>query len=200
MKKKILFSLLSFLFLQESFAQFTFGAKAGVNLANIELQEINSKNRTGFHAGFLAEIPFGKRLYFSTEVLYSSQGFKEIENSAENESSREIATELGYLQAPFLLKYRIIEGMNIQAGPQMGLLISAITRGPDSKQDDKYLYSDFDYGMTFGLGYKFYQGLFVQGRYNWGLGTIYEKDKLQQAGNEENARNRVIQFSIGYMF
>lgn len=200
MKKELFFLLFSFLFFQLSYAQFTFGAKAGVNLSNVDLPDINSKNRTGFQIGVLAEIPFGKRIYFSSEVLYSSQGFKLVENIKETESPNELITELGYLQAPFIFKYRIIEGLNIQAGPQMGLLISAVTRGPNSKQDDKYLYSDFDYGMTFGLGYKFYPSLFVQARYNMGFGTIYEKDKLQIAEIENNAKNKVIHFSVGYMF
>lgn len=199
MEKKFLLLLLTLLFFQVCFAQFTFGAKAGINLSNIDQEALNSNMRTSFHAGVLTEIPWGKRFYFATEILYSSQGFREKKNDPSEEPIEELVTEFGYLQVPFLLKYRVIEGLNIQAGPQIGLLVSAITRGNNHKQDNKYLYLDFEYGAVFGLGYKFYQGLFIQARYNWGFGEIYDKEKVENLENPI-ANNRVFQFSVGFMF
>lgn len=200
MEKKFFFLITSLLVFQVSQAQFKFGAKAGVNLSNIYQESLDSNLRTSFHAGLITEIPMGERFYFSTEILYSSQGYLEKANEPPEDEAHNITTEFGYLQAPFLLKYRIIEGLNVQLGPQIGLLVSAITRDNNQKQDNKYLYSDFEYGAVFGLGYKFYPRLFVQGRYNWGLGEIYDKEKVENLEIDPIANNRVIQFSVGYMF
>lgn len=199
MKKNFLLLLFTLLVFQLSYSQFTFGTKAGVNLSNIDQKDLDSNIRTSFHAGVLTEIPWGKRFYFATEILYSSQGYREKRNISSEEQHEELVTEFGYLQAPFILKYRIIEGLNIQAGPQIGLLVSAITRGNNQKQDNKYLYLDFEYGAVFGLGYKFYPGLFIQARYNWGFGEVYDKEKVENLENPI-AYNRVIQLSVGYMF
>lgn len=200
MKKNFVLLLFTLLISQQSYSQFKFGTKAGVNLSNIDQQDLDSNPLVGFHAGVIAEIPWGKRLYFATEILYSLQGYREERKNINEEKIDDIITEFGYLQAPFILKYRIIEGLNIQAGPQLGLLVSAITREETQKQDNKYLYLDFEYGAIFGLGYKFYPGLFVQARYNLGFGEIYDKEKVENLGIGQTANNRVIQFSVGYMF
>ncbi len=167
---------------------FRLGAKGGVNLANIVGEKHKRDLRTSFHLGMLAEIPLSEKFYFGPEILYSSQGSKN-------------AYRLDYIQIPLMAGYYITEGLTIEAGPQMGFLTSSevevLVRGGGNDLKD-YL-SKFEYGVNFGLGVKLGNGFFFQGRYNLGLANIF--NDLEIGFNDDfKETNRVIQFSLGYMF
>lgn len=171
---------------------FKMGGKGGVNIANIVGDHPDGDLRTSFHLGLVAEMPIFEKLYFGPEVLYSSQGSK----AGDVESLK-----LDYIQIPLMARYYVSQGLNIEAGPQIGFLISSNVEsqvvGGNVDLND-YL-SNFDFGVNFGLGYKLVNGLFIQGRYNLGLANIW--DDLQVGFIEDyKETNTVIQFSLGYMF
>lgn len=171
---------------------FRMGAKGGVNLANIVGDDPDWDLRTSFHLGLVAEIPLSEKFYFGPEVLYSSQGSK-------NEGVE--IFNLDYIQIPMMVKYYVSQGLNIEAGPQIGFLISSEVNSfvVGSNVDLKDYLSTFDYGVNFGLGLKWVNGFFFQGRYNLGLANIW--DDLEIGLDDDfKETNNVIQFSVGYMF
>lgn len=169
---------------------FRMGAKAGVNFANLVGDTEGAEMRTSFHLGLVGEIPMSDQFYFGPEVLYSSQGAEFSDGEFDG------ALKLDYIQVPLMARYYIAEGFSIEAGPQIGFLISSEVEIDGISVDADEIMKGFDYGVNFGLGYKLTSGIFVQGRYNLGLANVFETEDMEN----EKVKNSVIQFSLGYMF
>lgn len=175
-----------------------FGAKAGVNFASLngDTGEIlDLKTRTSFHVGGVAEIMFSDKFSFQPELLYSAQGtaYEDVDAAIEG------TLKLDYLNVPLLGKYYVTEGFSIQAGPQVGLLLSAKSEfevaGDSQEEDVKDAVSGVDFGLNFGLGYKLPSGLFFDARYNLGLSNVNDGDS-----DIIDDKNGVIQISVGFSF
>ncbi len=194
MKKILVFAVLaSFSFFGNAQEEsIRFGAKAGLNLANVKGDNENTDMRTSFHVGALAEIPISEKFAFQPELLYSSQGNKV------DESDFESTTKLDYLQVPLMGKFYVAEGLSLQAGPQVGFLLAANSEGEDNgvdfDEDVKDQLKTIDFGLNLGAGYQLDMGVFFDARYNLGLSNI-----LDDSG-DLSVQNSVFQFSVGYKF
>ncbi len=180
--------LVTFLF--TFIAVFTFGQvklgigiKAGANFANTNISSINSDAITSFHAGAYALIKAGN-IGVQPEVLISRQG---SEFSLRGESAE---LDLSYLNIPVMLKFYLPLGLNVQAGPQFGILKKAEDKvGSDIK--NKLKSSDLSVG--FGAGWDASFGLQLSARYLLGLSDI--NDTL---GFTNEIKSKIFQVSIGY--
>ena len=211
MKNLFLFVFGVFGFIITSSSQnIDFGVKAGVNFATITGDYTDDvKGRTAFHIGAVAEVEINEIFSIQPELLYSAQGFKtEYKDSGSDWSEKdEVTVKLDYINVPIIAKYYVIEGLSIEAGPQIGFLISA-------EQDYKYTYTDagetysesgtedvkeylktIDFGLNFGVGYKMKNGLNFGARYNLGLSNINDIE-----GIDDKNQNSVFQVSVGYWF
>jgi len=102
-----------------------------------------------------------------------------------------------------MAKYYVAEGFSIEAGPQVGFLMSAnaeyeASGGGESESDDEDVKDDFkgiDFGFGIGVGYKMDSGLNFAARYSLGLSNIAEDDE-----DDFSIQNNVMQISVGYMF
>ena len=206
--KKLLLSFIVLTLLLQANAQegdIQFGAKGGLNFATLTGDLEGLKGRTSFHLGGMAEIPMTEKLSIQPELLFSSQGAKEDNNSL----------IFNYINVPILAKYYVTNELSLEAGPQFGYLLSANLKY-DSEGDDlnpntrsegssntrasetedvKDDIKSFDFGLIIGLGYKMDSGLNFGARYNLGLAN---------ASNFENSsgkfQNGVFQISVGYFF
>lgn len=159
-----------------------FGAKGGLNFANISGDNSSELGTvTAFHFGVLGEIPVSEKFSFQPELLFSGQGF----------SIGKDVVALNYLNVPLIGKYYVTKGLSLEAGPQIGFLLSAKNEGTDAKNSFKSV----DYGVNVGLGYKLKSGLNFGARYNLGLSNINNIN-----GVSDKNRNGVIQVSVGYLF
>ena len=135
MKKIILTSLMLcsvFAFSQE----IKFGANVGLNLSNLrgdyptEIDEHNSK--IGFHIGGFAEYSINEKFTLQPELLFSTQGntygYKDYYGGSSYYDGADYNLKLNYLNLPVILKYKIIEKLSIDFGPQIGYLMSAKTK------------------------------------------------------------------------
>lgn len=108
-----------------------------------------------------------------------------------------------------MAKYYIIERLSIEAGPQIGFLVSAkrdydytesfngevtYTESEDGA-DIKDSFHPIDFGLNFGAGYRLGSGLNFSARYNLGLVNI-----AKYAPDGYSTLNNVIQLSVGYSF
>ena len=189
--KKIVFTIiLAFIGIAHLSAQKSFGIKAGLNVASINGDNTEDfSSRTSFTGGLFAEFPTSEKIAFQLELLYSEQGAKySVLESDET-------LKLNYLNIPLMFKYYATEGFSIQAGPQIGFLLSA-------KVDDtnvKDFMTNVDFGLNFGLGYKLKNGLSFDARYNLGLTNIWETYYYGEDAVINN-KNRVWQITLGYAF
>lgn len=187
-----------------------FGVKGGVNIATITGDVEDASAKIGFHIGGFAEIKISEKFSFQPEILFSTQGAKAETKYTEQgfavEASEKI--NLAYLNIPLIAKLYVAEGFSLEAGPQIGFLMSAKDKAEykvsgmgqtieESEEIDiKSNSNSVDFGLNFGLGYKFTENLSAGARYNLGLNDINKKEE----GVSESVKNSVIQVSIGYSF
>lgn len=165
-----------------------FGVKGGLNLTTLTGDATNANSLVGFQVGGFAEIKIIKKLAIQPELLYSTQGAK-YDNFGD--------TKLDYLNIPVLAKYYITDKFTVEAGPQIGFLLSAKDDGQDIKSDTRSV----DLGFNFGGGYNFTDNLSAGIRYTVGISNIYDTDY----DNVENyldysVRNSVLALSLAYKF
>jgi hypothetical protein len=189
MKKIILTAMAVFAFGFANAQKVEFGAKVGFNLANVTGDAVGNSTRFGFNGGFFADINLSEKLVFQPELLYSTQGAKYKGEDGYN-------ANIDYLNVPLMLKYYVTEKFNIEAGPQVGFLLSAKSKDSEGSYSIKDETKSTDFGLNFGLGYDFTKNIFVNGRYNLGLSNIIKNTE----GEDYNAKNSVFSFAVGYKF
>lgn len=202
MKKILLLAGVALVSLTSLQAQeFRFGAKAGVNFANQSGDDTEFyKNKTGFHIGGFVEIPLTDKFSVQPELLYSAQGAK-IDES-EDGFSFEAKYKMDYINIPIMAKYYIIEGLSVEAGPQVGVLVSAKAEVEESfmgesdseEFDFKDESSTLDLGIGVGAAYRLTNGLFFSARYVLGLSNVNDFE----GSDDYKQQNRVIQLSVGF--
>lgn len=183
------------------------GFKGGVNLATLGGDVENADHRTAFHLGGLVEIPLSERFSVQPEILYSAQGaeYEEAGSFGGVPYDYTATAKLDYIQVPVMAKVYLIDGLALEAGPQVAFLVSDKYEydgnvGPfgDSGEgdlDDNDL-SSVDVSLGAGASYRLPMGLFFGARYNFGLGNVNDAaDK-----DDYKVHNNVFQVSVGYSF
>lgn len=194
MKKVLLISILVALTLSSCICH-NLGLKAGVNVASINGDESdNFDARTGMYFGGFAELCITNEFAIQPEILYSMQGVNYSQSDG-----YEGTLKLDYLNLPIMAKIKIVDELYIQAGPQIGFLLSATDEfkstevsGNDDIIDELNI---IDFGANLGLGYQFESGLNFGARYNLGISNINNV-----SGNDFKNQNGVFQFSVGFRF
>jgi hypothetical protein len=151
----------------------TVGVKGGLNMYNIHNDNSTSyDSRTGYYFGLLGHIHRNSQWAIQPEILYSAQGAKNH--------------NLGYINIPVLIQYMFDNGFRIQAGPQVGFLVSST----DNRDD----FNAIDVALSVGASYVVPStGFGIDLRYNYGLNDI-TKD------SEVKSTNRGIQLGLFYLF
>ena len=212
MKKLLLITAVAvFGFTSVNSQEVHFGAKAGLNLASITGEDTGELDgRTSFHVGAVAEIAISDVFSVQPELLYSAQGAKYEDSYSEMGYSEEIEATIkyDYITLPIIAKYYVAEGFSIEAGPQVGFLMTAeadydakvsyegVSESESGTEDFKDDTSGIDFGLNFGFGYKMESGLNFAARYNVGLSNINDFE----GSDDYKQQNSVIQVSVGYFF
>lgn len=180
--KKLIVALTALIMTTTAFAQgIDLGIKAGANFAKIsDVSDLSSK--TGFQAGVFAGVKFTEKVAIQADLLYSQQG-------AEFDYGK---FDLNYVNVPIVLKYYLVQGLNVQVGPQFGFIL------------DDEIYEESIGGVRFeenaeksdvsgivGAGYDFPFGVRVDARYNFGFTDVLENN---------DGKNNVFSIALGYSF
>ncbi|KAF2518520.1 PorT family protein [Flavobacterium salilacus subsp. salilacus] len=188
MKKLLLSAAAIMAFSVVSHAQeIKFGVKAGLNIADFGGDAETEGSRTGFHAGGLAEFKLTETFSIQPELLYSMQGAK----GKDILTGEEYDLKFDYINIPIMAKYYLMEGLSIEAGPQVGFLMSAKAEDEDIKDS----YKSIDIALNGGVAYDLPMGLFFQARYSAGISDISDIE-----GSDDKITNNVISLSVGYKF
>lgn len=180
MKKTILITgLILALSIQVQAQLVKFGAKAGLNYANVTGTVAQTDAITSYHAGFVAEIKVIDKFAVQPELLYTTQGY-----SYKN-AGNDIKNELGYLAIPVMAKIYMAKTLSLELGPQASFLLSE--KNKFNAKDS----NSFDFSVAGGLGFKITDMFFIQTRYVLGLTEISADAK---------SKNAVVQLSAGIMF
>lgn len=202
--KKIILAVAAIFLTTGAFAQhFEYGAKTGLNLATLtKMDDFNF--RPGVYAGAFVEFVINDRIGVQAEFVYSMQGARNSNMSAPMEATFAVDNDatltykLDYLTLPLLAKIYVFKGLSVDLGPQFGYMISAKQTDEIGNYSYTYNFYDenetlkkFDVSAAMGLSYKLPFGLDISARYNLGLTKI---------GEDDDFKNSVIQFGVGYRF
>ena len=185
--KKVLFAAVAvFAFGAANAQEVKFGAKAGLNLSNITGDIEDNSMKLGFQVGGFAEIGISEKFAIQPELLYSAQGTKyDGEGNAK--------TNLDYLNVPVMAKYYVAEGFSIEAGPQIGFLLSAKDKYDGGEDDIKDFLNSTDFSFNFGAGYDVTENINLGLRYGLGLNDLNKE-------GEGSIKNSNFAFAVGYKF
>ena len=165
------------------------GVKGGSNFAAERVGKKLTDSRIGFHAGGFIEKSISNRIGIQFELLYSMQG------STYQKGSTDYTDKMDYINVPLMAKIYVTKNrkLSIDAGPQIGYMISAKYIGGSEKKnaykDDRL--QKFDASLGLGMSYT------IKGKFDLvlrGTGGFIKIDKKQ------DHRNIVGQFGIGYKF
>ncbi|TDS56631.1 porin family protein [Myroides indicus] len=95
------------------------GLKGGVNLS--DFNESGLKKRTDLHIGGVMEIFVNNNFSIQPELMYSSQGAREKEDTPF--ARFEAKMKINYINVSVMFKYYVRNGFSIQAGPQIGFVV-----------------------------------------------------------------------------
>ncbi|MEM9000100.1 MAG: porin family protein [Bacteroidota bacterium] len=179
--KKILFVAIALLgTIAVSNAQLArFGVKAGANFSNLKVSTDgfgsgSPDGATSIYVGALVDFKLSDKFRLQPEALYSIEGADDA--------------DITYVDLPVMLKYYVVEGFNIQAGPELGILVDA-EGGTDGLKSTNF-------SLNVGAAYDLPLGLFFDARYSFGLSDIL--DLTDQFGSE--LKTKGFQLGIGYKF
>jgi len=168
--KKLIFGLAIFGGLNTAHAQIDLGVKGGINFSTLSNYP-TSKFKVDYSLGGYANYEITDQFSFQPEILYSKQGAGLKTNS--NAKSRLVTHNINI---PLMGRYEIMDGFNVEFGPQLGFLVSAQQKIKDGKTDIKTNVTDnfktFDFGLNFGAGYKISDEIEINARITKGLTDI----------------------------
>lgn len=151
-----------------------FGVKAGLNMTNFT-GDLDSDAKTSFYIGGLVDFAVSDKFHVQPELLYSMEG-------ADDDGG------ISYLRVPIMAKYYIMEGLSLQAGPEIAFKVAT----EEDLLDEMTKSTDF--GLGFGAGYELSNGLMFDARYNAGMTNIYDGD------GDFDIKNTGFQIGLGYRF
>lgn len=186
MRKLFFITLIGFLGVGVSTAQeVDLGLKVGANFADFsDVKGLDMSNKTGFQIGAFAAIRMGN-VAIQPELLYSQQGAKFNHDKI----------ELDYVNVPVMIKYYLVQGLNLQVGPQFGFIVNDnIGKVFDGIQSGVEA-NNFDVSGLVGVGLDLPFGIRLDGRYNFGFG-----DAIKSDFGDTSAKNSVFTLSVGYSF
>lgn len=191
MKKIILLAIAILAFGFANAQQTRFGVKGGLNITSFS-GDNDSEALVGFQLGGFAEIKIIERLAIQPELLFSTQGakFSRIGNN------NDIDLKMNYINIPVLAKFYVTKKFTVEAGPQLGFLVSAKSDGTDVKD----AYKSVDLGFNFGAGFNITDNFSVGARYTVGLSNVgdYDTDDVDQY--LDSPKNSVFAIYAAYKF
>ena len=167
----------------------------GGTLATLTGDVEGAKMKLGLVAG--AEFGYNINDMFAVTAgaLVSLQGAKFDDTSV----TKDMTTNLTYLNVPILANVYVAPGLAIKAGVQPGFLLSRKTKGDELVGNGTWVSSEytstdgmkkFDLSIPLGLSYEF-SDFVIDARYNLGLTNINDTDNFK-------SKNGVIMLTIGY--
>lgn len=222
--KKLSGVLIIMLFTFTGFAQvenLEFGARAGLNISHLIMKDasyrIPTAAKPNVMMGVFARKAFSEQISGQIELLYTgiSGGIKGNEYSAPGDLSH----NLHYVLLPVLARYNINDKISLEAGPQLGYLLSAkriwkptdtplpgtamnsVIAGatnpgsPSSTEDVSGSYKNLDIAFVVGASYQITSPLSGFIRYQHGL------TNLSTTGVDGYVdRNIALSFGLSYLF
>jgi len=170
-----------------SFGQMRGGFKGGLNYSDLiitstldTLDNSAFNAKAGYNAGCFVNVPFPGNLGVQVDILFSNKGYKK---DTEGETNN---VNLNYLSLPVMFFYRPTPKLDLEVGPEFGLLVSAGN-----------LTKSFDLGIDVGVRYYISDMLDVALRYNMGMPSGFKSQKSYLGDIPGTYSNSTFQLTLG---
>jgi hypothetical protein len=223
MKKMVLGALAVLTFSMAGAQTARFGVKGGLNVSTLAGDVDDANPKIGAHIGGLVEIRITNKFAVQPELLLSLQGAKSTysEFSSDYSYTSENKINLTYLNVPVMAKFYVIPSLSLEAGPQLGILVSAKNKFSETENDNGFVTTfsstddvkgglkSIDASFNFGASYYFTKNIFVEARFCIGIANIDENGGYYRVDNGNgnvyryggpSVTNNVFQASFGYRF
>lgn len=223
MKNKRFSILLLFLVLVVSYgySQRIKGALiAGINISQVDGDEIYGFNKVGLNIGAAAILPLGNNFSFTLETLYSQKGSyqsKQYEETVTDTAGNVLYTlngqynlKLNYLEVPFLFHYTDRDIISAGIGFSYGRLVSVKEYEHDTLNQFTTLnggpYDRNDYSVLVDLYFRIHKKIprfKLNIRYSYSMSKIRTRDFYNTLGEYTGSRdqyNNVIALRLIYVF
>jgi len=192
MKNIVLVAIILALSVGMLVAQPVFGARLGLNMANISQKDIEKNtSKMGLNIGGMMQYPIAENIVFQPELLYTMKG-------ANFDYNANPYWSFGYIEIPMLVKYNVnMPSMKIQPylGPSLAMLMSAKSGNDDTDTDVKDDMEGMEFGLNLGADVIFMKSYMAGLRYDMGLSNI-----MKDAPTDYEVYNRTIMVNVGYIF
>lgn len=165
------------------------GMKGGITYGRLVSGTTPSTHIPGATFGLYVPMRIANRLEVQPELLAAAVG-----SGLGSFDGGTSTLRMLYLQLPFMGKYFLGNTFNLQAGPQLGWLLTAQQTVQDGTLDTSDEFMKLDIGANLGAGLDFPSGLDLGLRYSYGISPVREG---QASGYP---RHRYAQITAGYRF
>lgn len=175
--------------------EFKFGAKAGINIANISFGDADYTTGSfiGVHFGAIGNYSINEKITLQPELLFSTGGNTWKADTTEGK------IKTSYISIPFMLQFNVSEEFYVEIGPQYNMLLSIKQSINDGDLVDiKEFYKSGTLGLGFGIGYDLDSvtpGLTASLRYSRDLSRMNDKDV-----DADNLKSSMFQIGATYTF
>ena len=161
-------------------AGFRGSAIIGLNLAQLDGDELVGFNKTGVTSGVKVAFDLKKKVEANVEILFSQRGSSE--NLFRKDTSA--VTKINYFELPIYLSFKdwYIENedyykMRGQIGFSTGFLANSSVE--NTTDFDPSLFNDLDFSWILGASYSFTKHWSLTARYNRSINKLLEDDNLR---------------------
>ena len=175
---KRLFTILSVIMLTFSVSAQEFGVQAGMNMANLSGEDMETDMKMGIFGGVIAVFSLTDVMTLETGALYSEKGAQDEE--IEEEIGIKMSLAFSYIVIPLNIAYSVSDQISLIAGPYVGLLMSANSKMSgeflgqtiDEEEDIKEDIANMDFGINIGASFSINESISVGVGYQLGLADI----------------------------
>ena len=204
--KKLIITAIILATVTNSFAQFNFGIRGGMNLADYSNLTDSSK-KADYYVGAIFSIQLGDLYTLQPEFTYSKQGTKLNGTYADLKSNK---ISVNYFSIDVANKFNIAKNVHFLIGPYFDIVMDKDIKYIHPTQDGydyyyRYDTTGVDLGFIFGFGFDVTKNLTLEARYKQGfIGVIDNVENNNSDGSyyydEDPHLNKVIQLGLTYKF
>ena len=204
--KKLIITAIILATVTTSFAQFNFGLRGGMNLADYSNLNDSSK-KADYYVGAIFSIQLGNLYTLQPEFTYSKQGTKLNGTHPDLKSN---TLSVNYFSIDVANKFKIAKNAHFLIGPYFDIVMDKDIQYIRPAQDDynyyyRYDTTGVDLGFIFGFGFDVTKNLTLEARYKQGfIGVIDNIENNNSDGSyyydEDPHLNKVIQLGLTYKF
>jgi len=181
-------------------------AIAGMNLTQVEGDEIKGWNQIGFTGGLGAIVPFGNGKWGANiETLFSQKGSFQKKQYEGDSLTGEYRLRLNYLEIPLYATFTDKDIVTFGAGGYWGFLFNAREEEHSGRQDpytDTVQFNNSDIGFLLDFRVRIWNHLHINVRYSQSLASIRTRWFYPEASApfERDQFNQAITFRVVYIF